>query len=560
MCLPVLANNLPKNVLPFLDATPLEEFHFVGLSDYLLGRWRRQEHRASNWGLFGFLDRWMLRRHLNIEMDQLPTWRDLISAELDVRRCKQHLQSLPDERSVLGALRTAQDSHRQASAELLRSTLRLKVEAGEDVILDRATALSGQEAKPWAGFQRLLKFVPAWATTTLATRPSIVPKPGLFDLVIIDEASQCPVAQVLPLLFRAKRALIIGDPHQLSHITKLELGHLDRAAAEAGLTDEWLQSRQFDHGRFSAYHAAAAATGEVFWLDEHYRCHPEIVQTVNERVYGNRLRVLTNPANLMTGDDKPVRWDHLSSNCERTPDGSWVNDDEAARVLAVVNEIRAGNATKSIGVVSPYAAQRARIRDLLRGVPEVQVGTVHTFQGRERDVILLSPTLSQGAVPKSVKWLASHQNLWNVAFTRAISRLIVVGDANLWRKTSGLLRSLLAQAENAEIQDDSVPDMDEPLAKLYQRLIVAGVPVETGADVGGHRADLMIRSANGPVAVLLDRSGTGTDSTGTLGRNLRQLCTAQELMDDATNGKVVRIPIWRCFDDLPGLVEELRTS
>lgn len=56
-----------------------------------------------------------------------------------------------------------------------------------------------------------------------------------------------------------------------------------------------------------------------------------------------------------------------------------------------------------------------------------------------------------------------------MAFFRAISRLIVVGDGNLWRKTSGLLRTLLAQAESAEDQDASDLDMDEPLAKLYPR-------------------------------------------------------------------------------------------
>ncbi len=546
------------HLLTFLGRTRIEEHHFLDLSDALLARWRRQAGRALHWGLFGMLDRWMLRRRLYIGTEQLPTWLDLLGAESEVRRCKRHLRGLPEEHDVLAALRAAQDSHREASGELLRATLRSAVEKDEDFILERATALSDQEPRAWTGFRRLLESVPAWATTALATRPSIVPTPALFDLVIIDEASQCSVAAVLPLLFRAKRALIIGDPHQLKHIVRLDSGHVHQAASDAGLTDEWLQTRQLNHDRYSAYHAAAAATGEVLWLDEHYRCHPEIVRTVNRQVYGNRLRVLTKPDNLTTGDAKPVRWEQLSGPCERTASKSWVNEDEATRVRAVVTEIVGSNGTGSIGVVSPYAAQYTRLRERLSDFPEVEVGTVHTFQGRECDVIVLSPTLSQGADPNSVKYLASNQNLWNVAFTRAISQLIVVGDANVWRGRGGLLGSLLDQTEESGDQERSESLMDGPLAKLHQRLVVAGAPVEVGGEIGGHRADLMIRSANGPVAVLLDRSGTGAESTGTLGRNLRQLCTAQDLMNEAGHGKVVRIPIWRCFDDLSAVVDELR--
>ncbi|WP_010694784.1 AAA domain-containing protein [Saccharopolyspora spinosa] len=80
-------------------------------------------------------------------------------------------------------------------------------------------------------------------------------------------------------------------------------------------------------------------------------------------------------------------------------------------------------------MVSPYAAQRKKMRELLSGRPEVRVGTMHTFQGGERDVIVLSPTLSQNAKRQSVRRLAENQNLWNVAFARATSRLVVVGDA-----------------------------------------------------------------------------------------------------------------------------------
>lgn len=68
-------------------------------------------------------------------------------------------------------------------------------------------------------------------------------------------------------------------------------------------------------------------------------------------------------------------------------------------------------------------------------------------------------------------------NLWNVAFTRATSRLVVVGNANPWHGTKGLLRTLLA--ENAGLLNANDPDIDEPLARLHQRLVVAGIECDS---------------------------------------------------------------------------------
>ena len=62
---------------------------------------------------------------------------------------------------------------------------------------------------------------PCWAVTSLAARGRVPFTAGHFDLVVIDEASQCDIASALPLLFRAKRSVIIGDPQQLRHITAL---------------------------------------------------------------------------------------------------------------------------------------------------------------------------------------------------------------------------------------------------------------------------------------------------------------------------------------------------
>ncbi|WP_324718107.1 AAA domain-containing protein [Carboxydochorda subterranea] len=68
---------------------------------------------------------------------------------------------------------------------------------------------------------QLAPVLPLWMITNASVRRALPPEPGLFDLMVMDEASQCDPASAIPLLFRARRAAIIGDPHQLRHVAIL---------------------------------------------------------------------------------------------------------------------------------------------------------------------------------------------------------------------------------------------------------------------------------------------------------------------------------------------------
>ena len=82
-------------------------------------------------------------------------------------------------------------------------------------------SLYSQYAKMLSDISHLL---PCWAVTSLSAKGKIPLAKKVFDIVVFDEASQCDIASALPLLYRAKSAVIIGDPKQLSHITSLKKG------------------------------------------------------------------------------------------------------------------------------------------------------------------------------------------------------------------------------------------------------------------------------------------------------------------------------------------------
>jgi hypothetical protein len=83
------------------------------------------------------------------------------------------------------------------------------------------------------------------------------PTAKLFDLVVVDGASQSSIASVLPLVFRARRALIIDDPMQLSHIPGISPEQGRQARVRAGLSAAWLEDRRLAYHVHSSYHATA---------------------------------------------------------------------------------------------------------------------------------------------------------------------------------------------------------------------------------------------------------------------------------------------------------------
>ena len=121
-----------------------------------------------------------------------------------------------------------------------------------------------------------------WACTAMSARGNFPLQAGLFDLVIIDEASQCSLADILPLAYRARRLAVVGDPNQLRAITTLGDAHLQQIAKETGNDDDHLRVLGMHHKDSSAYAAFAHAGPDPIMLDEHYRCRPRIAKWFNE--------------------------------------------------------------------------------------------------------------------------------------------------------------------------------------------------------------------------------------------------------------------------------------
>ncbi len=230
--------------------------------------------------------------------------------------------------------------------------------------------------------------------------------------------------------------------------------------------------------------------------------------------------------------------------------GSWVNENEIRKVHDSVRYLLEQLPPEAaVGVVTPFTAQAETLRKRLRPYDEerLRIGTVHTFQGGERDVMVFSLVVGEGMHPGSVAWVGEQLNLWNVAITRARSHLIVVGDKKLWRKRGGVGAALLEAAERDGLALGG-EDEDVLLKRLYQTLSLAEeATVTLGETVNGYPADAVIRADGAtPQPVLLDR---GMDENGDAARHLRLMLHRRNLLGDGDGGaEAARWPAWRLYD------------
>ena len=292
--------------------------------------------------------------------------------------------------------------------------------------------------------QEVVSVLSCWAVTSLSAKGRIPLEPGIFDLLVIDEASQCDIASAIPLLFRAKRVVIIGDPNQLKHISSLGRARDQQLLEKHDLVGSNLNWSYSVNSLFDL--ASGLCKGEdLVMLRDHHRSHPHIIGFSNDEFYEGRLRVATRLSALRTLDPAGpvVRWIQVRGNCVRPAGGGLRNEAEAARVVAEVRRILVEQKYKgSIGVIAPFRDQVNIIRDLISQDSQISerldssdllVETVHRFQGDERDLMIFSPTISSGPIDHAAGFLRSTANLFNVAITRARAALVVVGDAEAAR-------------------------------------------------------------------------------------------------------------------------------
>lgn len=295
--------------------------------------------------------------------------------------------------------------------------------------------------------RQVLLHRPVWLASTLSVPARIPLEPALFDLAIFDEASQCDIASALAVMARARSAVIVGDPEQLSFIPALgkeqEHALMDAAGLPRAGRAGWAQSQNslFDLAR----HRLPAEA--LHLLPDQFRSAPDIVDYTSEVFYGGRLLARRSDESFRTprGFRPGLHWQDVRGPCGRE-DGGNVNRAEAEWIARRLAELAQEEGFEgSVGVVSPFTAQVGLIRRLAdsalpaeaRQRLRLNIDTVDGWQGGEADVIFLSLAVGPGAAQSALGFLQKDRRRFNVAVSRARALAVVVGDLN-WAQRSGI--------------------------------------------------------------------------------------------------------------------------
>lgn len=464
------------------------------------------------------------------------------------------------------ALRKADEEWSDASREVARAVTAAKIRSGTNTLATfaQSSARAGSLKKLIANS---LPYLHGWACTALTAQNNFPLETDLFDLVIIDEASQCSLATMLPLAYRAKRLAIVGDPYQLNPIVDIGDGRLKEIAGQTGFDNEKLRERGLHHKDGSAYAAFefALKPARPILLQEHYRCHPHIARWFNRTFYSDSLTVLTDVSNS-SSQDRAIGWVDVQGEAERPTNGSWVNREEAEQTIRQLDaELRAGCA--SLGVVTPFQAQANLIRNLAQRqfghqtLDEIDFtsGTAHRLQGDERDTIIFSAALSPKMPAALIRWVEKERNLLNVAVSRARSRLVVIGHPRTGELGGSTLASLRAyvleevssertiESGYADFRTDS-----EAERLLLEALQVGGFSPYAKINVEGYELDFALLEQGVKLNIEVD-GDQHSDARGMLRR--------KDIVRDRVLAKIgwtiLRIPAWRCHDEIEGVVEDV---
>jgi very-short-patch-repair endonuclease len=367
--------------------------------------------------------------------------------------------------------------------------------------------------------RRLLKdardAVPVWIMPLSRAAESFDATQRKFDVVILDESSQCDVMGLLAW-YLGDSVAVVGDHEQVSPLAVGQ--NLDTVADLIGQHLEGIPNSHLYDGRASVYDLARQSFGGTIALREHFRCVPDIIGFSNELSYNFEIRPLRAPNSA----PQPQVVEYVVTGPGATGRSGKTNLAEARLIAALLkaatemDEYRG----KTIGAISLLGDEQATLlQDLAVSlVAAVELdrrrflaGNSAQFQGDERDVIFLSMVDTATGATLAMRRSDAFKQRFNVAASRARDQMWLVHSLDPGRDLqSGDLRRRLIEyvrdpGARHRARQRVIQRAESPFEEAVgERLVAAGYQVRSQVVIGNYRIDMVVFDGAGEVAVECD--------------------------------------------------------
>lgn len=392
---------------------------------------------------------------------------------------------------------------------------------------------------------RAYRAVPCWVLPHWRVSESIPAQIGLFDLVIVDEASQSDI-WALPVLLRGKKLLIVGDHKQVSPSAIGIAEEKVKDLIKRFLADQPFGSMMTPEKSIYDLASVVFASNSVM-LREHFRCVVAVIEFSNREFYQNEIIPLRIPDATQRLD--PPLVDVYVKGGFRKGD---VNDPEAQAILQEIQSILAdpGLDGRTIGVVTLLGTDQAsHIHKLVTThispvdivKRKIAVGPPPVFQGRERDMMLISMVLGPG--DHAAQNRADQHQRFNVALSRARDREYLFRSVDFAAYAEDTLNGrLIRHFKEPFRQDTRISRMlrerceSEFERDMFDELVAAGYRVEPQVRCGGFRIDFVVEGLEGR-RIAVECDGDRFHGPGQWGEDMAR----QRVLERAG------WTFWRCF-------------
>ena len=294
--------------------------------------------------------------------------------------------------------------------------------------------------------EAFLKEYPVVLSTTYSAK-ACISKDMVFDYLIMDEASQVDIKTGALALSCAMNAVIVGDDKQLPNVVSQEEEIALNAIQSTYHVDEKYQATT---NSFLQSCVKVLKDAPVTLLREHYRCHPRIIDFCNQRFYNGELIAMTSDNNegKVLQVIKTVPGNHARGHFNQR------------EIDVIIQDVMPEYSTSdSVGIITPYRDQAIAINQALG---KDVASTVHKFQGRECDAIIMSMVDN---IPTD---FSDDPNLMNVAISRAKTKLCIVVNGNEMPSNSNLAQLIsYIQYNNFEVKESKIHSVFDILYKQY---------------------------------------------------------------------------------------------
>lgn len=269
-----------------------------------------------------------------------------------------------------------------------------------------------------------------------------VPKGFLFDYLIIDEASQGDLFSNIVAMSCAKKIIVVGDSNQLQQIDEVRLY---KKATELESKYQIPNSYKYKGNSILKSIRESIRNVPITLLKEHYRCAPDIINFCNKMFYDESLIPMTSNTGQHLQIVKTVQGNHGRKN----PNGSGMYN---LREIDEICHLIEGKDVSQIGIITPFRYQANVIRERIAD-PLLEIDTVHKYQGRQKNEIIMSFVVNsldddKQNIENRLYDFITNEKLLNVAISRGKDKVTAIVSDKVYHSQNNIIHDFIKYTEN----------------------------------------------------------------------------------------------------------------